>query len=106
MTRRSFNRKERAAIFERAGGACHICGGKIAVGDAWDVEHIRPLSMGGTNDPDNLAPAHAKCHRVKTAEEAGPRAKADRLRAKHTGTYPKSRTPLRSRGFASTRPNP
>lgn len=36
MTRRSFNRRERAAIFERASGVCHICGGKIAVGDAWD----------------------------------------------------------------------
>ena len=55
MTRRRFSKRDRAEIFERAGGACHIC------------------------------------------------AKADRLRAKHTGTWPKSRAPLRSRGFAPTR---
>lgn len=105
MTRRSFNRKQRAEIFERAGGVCHICDGKIGVTEAWDVEHIRPLSMGGDNEPDNLAPAHVKCHRVKTAGEAGPRAKADRLRAKHQGTYPppKGNARLPSRGFQKTR---
>ena len=80
-----------------------MCGGLIKVGEAWEVEHIRPLSMGGDNEPENLAPAHVKCHAVKTASEAGPRAKADRLRAKHTGTWPKPKRPLRSRGFDSKR---
>ena len=31
-------------------------------------------------------------------------AKAKRLEAKHKGTWPKSRSPLRSRGFQKTRP--
>lgn len=92
--RKSFSKKERAAIFERSGGTCHLCLGKIQPIEAWEVEHIRPLSMGGDNEPENLAPAHVKCHASKTASEAAPRARADRLRAKHLGTWPKSKRPL------------
>jgi 5-methylcytosine-specific restriction enzyme A len=72
-------------------------------GDKWDLEHLRPLSMGGQHREANLAPALAIEHRAKTAEEATARSKADRIRRKHTGNWPKSKTPLRSRGFASTR---
>jgi 5-methylcytosine-specific restriction enzyme A len=89
MTRRSFSKKERVTIFEAAQGCCHICGGKIGANEAWEIEHVRPLSMGGANDPDNLAPAHVKCHAGKTAAEAGPRARADRLRDKRMGFKPK-----------------
>jgi 5-methylcytosine-specific restriction endonuclease McrA len=103
MTRKSFNKKQRAAVFESTGGVCYLCKGTIKVGEAWHIEHKLALSYGGDNEPENLAPAHVKCHAVKTASEAGPRAKADRLRAKHTGTWPKSKRPLKSRGFDSNR---
>jgi 5-methylcytosine-specific restriction endonuclease McrA len=93
-------------VFERAGGVCHISGRKIRAGDVWELEHIKPLSMGGEHRESNLAPALKDAHAEKTAREAGERAKADRVRLKHLGQWPKSRTPLRSRGFQKTRPVP
>lgn len=91
MTRRSLTKLQRVRVFDAAGGICHLCKTKIHVGERWDVEHVKPLSMGGADDETNMAPAHASCHRVKTSAEAGPRAKADRIRAHHLGIRPKSR---------------
>jgi 5-methylcytosine-specific restriction endonuclease McrA len=93
----------RLRVFERAGGVCYLSGRKIRAGDAWELEHVKPLSMGGENRESNMAPALVDAHRVKTAAEAGDRAKADRVRAKHLGTWPKSKRPLQSRGFGSSR---
>lgn len=90
-------------IFARAKGRCHISGIKIMPGDRWEVEHVKPLSMGGTHRESNLAPALIDKHKEKTAAEAGARSKADRIRRKHLGTWPASPTPLRSRGFAKRR---
>lgn len=100
MTRRSISKATRARVFLDAGGICHLCGLRIdAPKQRWDVEHVKPLSMGGTDAPANLRPAHVECHAVKTAGEAGPRAKADRAAAKHLGIRPPSR--LRSAPFPS-----
>ena len=93
----------RDRIFARAKGRCHISGRKIMPGERWEVEHIKPLSMGGEHREANLAPALAFEHRAKTAEEATDRAKADRMRRKANGTWPKTKAPLRSRGFTATR---
>lgn len=96
----------RLRVFEARKGICHISGRKIMPGDAWELEHIRPLSLGGEHRENNLAPALVVPHREKTAAEAGVRAKADRIRAKHLGIFPRSKAPLRSRGFPKTRPMP
>lgn len=90
-------------VWLRAKGRCHLSGRKIMPGDVWEVEHVKPLSMGGENRETNLAPALKNEHKQKTAEEAGDRAKADRIRRKHLGTWPQTKAPLRSRGFAKTR---
>ena len=90
-------------IFIRNEGRCYLSGRKIMPGDVWEVEHVKPLSMGGENRETNLAPALKAEHKQKTAEEAGDRAKADRIRRKHLGTWPQTKAPLRSRGFAKTR---
>lgn len=95
--------KIRDRVFLRHQGRCHISGRKIAVGEPWQIEHIKPLSMGGEHRERNMAPALTIPHQEKTAEEAGGRAKADRMGRKFRGTWPKSKTPLRSRGFAKTR---
>lgn len=94
----------RDRIFLRAHGKCHITGRRIMPGDEWELEHIKPLSMGGEHRERNLAPALKESHKLKTAQEATARAKADRVRRKHLGLWPKSKTPLRSRGFPKTRP--
>ena len=86
MTRRRISAKERMQIFTRCGGVCHICGGKIDGGrEPWDVEHIIPLAMGGEDEGENLAPAHQKCHRAKTVEDAAHIAKARRMRQRQAG---------------------
>jgi len=90
-------------IFLRAGGICHISKRKIMVGDAWQLEHVKPLSMGGEHRESNLAPALADPHREKSAKEATDRAKADRIARKHLGTWPKSPTPVKSRNTFAKR---
>ncbi|MDR7035229.1 HNH endonuclease [Mesorhizobium sp. BE184] len=99
--------KVRDRVFFRAKGICHISGRKIVVPrDRWQLEHVVPLSMGGEHREANMRPALTEAHKAKTAEEAGARAKADRMRRKANGTWPKSKTPLRSRGFDKTRTIP
>lgn len=93
----------RDRIFARAKGRCHISGKKIMPGDRWELEHVKALSMGGEHRESNLAPALAIEHRAKTAEEAGDRAKADRIRRKHLGLWPKSKAKIPNRGFSTTR---
>lgn len=93
----------RLRVLLRQGGVCALSGHRISAGDEWDVDHITPLSMGGTNSEKNLQAVWRPAHRKKTAAEASVRAKADRIRAKFLGVYPKSKTPLRSRGFEKTR---
>lgn len=83
--RRSLSRLARVRIFDAAGGVCHLCKTKITVGERWDVEHVRALSLGGADDEANMRPAHVDCHRIKTSEEAPRKAKADRQRAAHLG---------------------
>lgn len=95
MTRRHISARERMDIWTRCGGVCHICGAKIdGTHEAWDVEHIIALAMGGDDHGDNLAPAHRSCHRRKTAEDVRAVAKAARMQQRAAGIKRQSRTPL------------
>lgn len=96
MKRRSMSTTRKARIFTQAGGVCHICGVKIQVGEPWEADHKIPLAMGGSDDDENIAPAHEKCHGAKTNKEDRPRiAKAKRVWAKHHGAWagPKRKIP-------------
>jgi len=84
-SRRSISPMRRLAIFERAGGRCHICGQKIQVGERWDVEHPIPIALGGADDDTNMAPAHSQCHAPKTADDVASISRAKRRKAKHVG---------------------
>lgn len=103
MARKHFSMRERVRLFELHGGRCHLCGQKIQVGEAYDLEHIVPWALTRDDSDDNVKPAHKSCHKIKTADDTAAIRKADRIRAKHIGAWPKSKTPLRSRGFAKTR---
>jgi 5-methylcytosine-specific restriction endonuclease McrA len=98
--RKSFSTKERAALFVEHGGLCHLCEGAIQAGQTWDVDHVIPLALGGTNDTSNLRPAHSRCHRgigSKTSDDVKDISRADRLAQKHFGIRkPKGRWPKRS----------
>lgn len=71
----------RKKILERDQRICHICNEPGA--DA--VDHLIPLSEGGTHDEANLAAVHdevwPRCHKKKTSAEAN-RARARMPKAK------------------------
>lgn len=59
----------RAAILARD-PICQTCEAKGRVRPSTIVDHVRPLSLGGTDDPSNLAGTCSDCHRDKTARES------------------------------------
>jgi len=87
----------RLRIFRDHGGACHLCGQKVGVGERWDADHVKALEDGGENRETNMAPTHAKCHRRKTSAENSRRAKADRAAMKHHGIKSASQSAFNSR---------
>lgn len=86
MTRKSWTMLRKMKVFETHKGVCHICGGNIdGTREAWELEHIIPIAMGGEDNEANAAPAHSSCHKGKTATDKAQIAKANRVRAKHNG---------------------
>lgn len=67
-------RISRTYIYDRDRGICHLCG-KRASADAWDMDHIVPLSLGGEHTTMNVAVSHPECNRAK-----GSRAMNEQLR--------------------------
>lgn len=95
-------------VFARYQGRCYLSGLKIKQGDVWEVEHIKPIRSALPGEPhlnreSNLAPALKAPHAEKTAKENSDGAKADRIWAKHNNAWPKSKTPLKGRGFSAGR---
>lgn len=75
-------RAMRRYIFERDKGVCVLCvqfvgttnpkdlpGGRL---DDWDVDHIREIRRGGTDDPANLRLVHYDCHVVRHTQVKQP----------------------------------
>jgi len=93
----------RLRVFQREGGVCWISGRKIRPGEKWECDHRVALINGGSHSEDNLFPALVEAHKVKNAEDVAIKSKTYRMAAKHNGTWPKSKTPIRSRGFQSAR---
>ena len=53
---------ERQRIAQR--GKCYYCG--VKVGDAYHADHVVPLSRGGSDGPENIVIACAKCNQSKS----------------------------------------
>jgi 5-methylcytosine-specific restriction protein A len=83
--RKALSSKERLDLFLFHKGVCVLCGGQITVSDKWIVEHVKPLHLDGTNDTDNLGPAHEICAKPKTAKEATARARGRSFIERHLG---------------------
>jgi len=62
----------RALVMARDGYLCQCeaCQQRLIPLVAHEVDHIRPLAEGGTDDLDNLRAINRDCHRVKTQQEA------------------------------------
>lgn len=76
----------RFEILKRENYRCHLCGGLIYPGQAWDVSHEIPIELNGPDDDTNRRAAHRKCHIKHTATVDIPAiAKAKRIEAAHHG---------------------
>ena len=62
--RRKFSSIEKQRIYAKCNGRCGICGSPVNFDDM-TVDHIIPLSRGGTNAMDNLRLACRTCNRSK-----------------------------------------
>ncbi len=67
---RNWRKRVRRYLRKRYGERCHWCGGrmdfKLAKGNFQDmatIEHLVPMSFGGSNDLSNLRLAHKRCNR-------------------------------------------
>lgn len=96
-------KRVRLRVFEAHGGKCALSGRKIMPGDAWDLDHRIPLGLGGEHAEHNLQPVLKDPHKAKTACDVAAIRKAERVRAKHLGAWPKPRQRLRGRGFQKGR---
>lgn len=64
----------RTQLFERDGWTCKYCGDGVTRENS-TLDHVLPVSKGGTNDPENLATCCFICNSIKsgrTYEEAAP----------------------------------
>jgi 5-methylcytosine-specific restriction endonuclease McrA len=55
----------RQLLFEEQQGRCGLCGLAIQNPEDAQVEHLKPLNQGGSNDEQNLVLAHSKCNQEK-----------------------------------------
>lgn len=57
----------RAAVIDRDGYVCDICGGDVEPDDV-HIDHVWPVSRGGTSALNNLQVTHSRCNIVKGAQ--------------------------------------
>lgn len=51
-------------IYKRSNGMCYLCGKPLSK-YTYTIDHIKPLSRGGTNVPENLRAVHESCNKLK-----------------------------------------
>lgn len=81
--RKPLSRRERFDVLTRCNYACFYCGTPAQLGLVrLEIEHVVPVSQGGTNDPWNLVAACADCNSGK-----GPDSPSDALIAAAIKSY-------------------
>lgn len=95
----------RQRILERENSTCHICKGEIQTGQRWEADHVPPLKDGGENRESKILPAHFKCHRHLTAQQAIERAPIEKKKQKNSGARQPKRS-MQSRGFETPSKSP
>ena len=92
--------KVRQRILDREKGLCHICELPIT-GPGWHADHVPPLKDGGENRESRIKPAHGKCHRLLTAQQAVERAPIERKKMKDSGAIAPKQS-IQSAGFRTS----
>lgn len=90
--RREFPAKVKVAAFQRANGACEICGARLSVGK-FRYDHQLPDALGGEPTLENCVVRCLPCDKPKTAADITRIRKSDRQRNAHLGIRPKSKFP-------------
>ncbi len=94
MARAEFSPRTKRAEWEAANGKCRECGVKILPSMRRVFDHICPDALKGLNDFDNCQLLCGGCHDIKTGEDKGMIAKADRQRNGHIGAKTRKGRPL------------
>lgn len=55
---------KRKLVFDKYGGKCAYCGTNLVL-TKFDIDHINPKSLGGTNELKNLNPSCQRCNSWK-----------------------------------------
>ena len=86
--RRQLSTRARLDLFLAHKGRCASCTLPIPPGKGWDIDHIIPLALGGSDTTDNMQILCRPCHGAKTTKQDVPIiAKIERIRARHTGAH-------------------
>ena len=54
-------------VYDRDDGICYLCGTKVEFGN-WHLDHLTPLSRGGSHTYTNVAVTHSTCNLSKGAK--------------------------------------
>jgi 5-methylcytosine-specific restriction endonuclease McrA len=80
----------RLRVLERFDRTCYLSSRPIRDGDPWELEHIKPLILGGEHRESNMAPALVEPHKAKTAIEKKIKSKIARTAKRAAGIKKKS----------------
>ena len=61
----AFTKSIRHQVYDKCGGSCGICGKPVGY-ETFTIDHITPLSRGGTNKIENLQVACKECNMIKS----------------------------------------
>lgn len=64
MKRRKLSKEERQEVYRMCNGHCAYCGKEIEYKDM-QVDHIKPLKIGGEDELANMLPACRSCNHYK-----------------------------------------
>lgn len=67
---RNVPRWVRAAVWAKTGGLCYYCNRVLNPFDDFTIDHMQPLSKGGTSGVENLVPACSGCNSRKGDSES------------------------------------
>jgi 5-methylcytosine-specific restriction endonuclease McrA len=69
--RKPISTKLRAKVMKRDNFTCQHCGKTVEDGVKLEIDHIIPVSLGGTNKMDNLQVLCMECNRGKSNDFCG-----------------------------------
>lgn len=64
MKRHKLSKEERQKVYDKCNGYCAYCGTEIEYKDM-QVDHVKPLRLGGSDNMDNMLPACRSCNHYK-----------------------------------------